>query len=229
MDNVSKKCSKCNEFKPTTEFHKKTSAKDGLKPDCKQCRKQYSQIRYQSNKEKILEKQKQYQQSHKHEILEYNKQYKQSHKPEIAEYKKQYKQSHKNERNEYERLKKQNDAQYRLICNLRSRLSNCIKNKSQSTKDLLGISFDIFIKWIKFQLPADYTIEDLGAKLHIDHVIPLSSFDLTDESQLKKAMSWVNLQPLESAKNQSKYNKINPWLSVLQEVKANYFIKHISK
>ena len=80
------------------------------------------------------------------------------------------------------------------------------------------------MNWIEFQLPAGYSIEDLGKNLHIDHVIPLSAFDLTDERQLQKAMSWVNLQPLESSKNISKRDSNNPWLMVCQEAKARYFI-----
>lgn len=201
-----KQCTKCNEFKQTSDYYKDSSKKDGLRPDCKQCNKQH----YQYNKT---------------QILNYHKQYYQNHKTEKAEYRK----SRKTEAAEYRRLRKQNDAQFRLICNLRTRLSKAIKNKSQSTKTLIGIDFDIFMKWIKFQMPAGYSMEDLGAKIHIDHVIPLSSFNLTDENQLKKAMSWVNLQPLEAVKNISKSNSINPWLTVLQEVKAKYFIKQLNK
>ena len=142
-----------------------------------------------------------------------NEQYRQLHKPKFAEYQKQ---------------RRQSDIQFRLIGNLRSRLNQCIKNKSQTTKDLIGIPFELFLDWIKFQLPAGYLMEDLGKILHVDHVILLSVYDLTDKSQLKQAMIWVNLQPLEASKNQSKSNQINPWLAVCEEVKDKYFIRQLN-
>ena len=251
-----KQCSKCNELKSVGDFYKRIESRDGLRNECIQCIKQnvkknylinkteineYNRKYYQANKDEILENnrkyyennknqilehKKLYYQNNKSEILESKKQYDQKHKTEIADYNKQYKQTHKTELAEYQRLRRQNDIQFRLITNIRTRLNKCIKNKAQTTKDLIGIDFDTFINWINYQMPAGYSMEDLGVKLHIDHVIPISSFDLTDESQLQKAMSWVNLQPLEATKNLSKSNSINPWLLVCQEIKAKYFINN---
>ncbi len=42
-------CNQCNESKPTTEFHNKTSAKDGLQNKCKQCMKIVNQ-NFRTNK-----------------------------------------------------------------------------------------------------------------------------------------------------------------------------------
>jgi hypothetical protein len=36
---LNKKCSKCTELKPTTQFSKYKSGKDGLQPHCKSCQK----------------------------------------------------------------------------------------------------------------------------------------------------------------------------------------------
>ena len=140
----------------------------------------------------------------------------------------QYRQLNKSKFAEYQKSRRQSDIQFKLIGNLRSRLNQCIKQKSQTTKDLIGIPFPMFMNWIEFQLPAGYLIGDLGKKLHIDHVIPLTAYNLNDETHLQQAMSWVNLQPLEASKNQSKSNSINPWLAVCQEVKAKYFIRQLS-
>ncbi len=47
-----KKCCKCNELKPITEFSKNRSTKDGLQRECKSCRKSVQREHYQLNKEK---------------------------------------------------------------------------------------------------------------------------------------------------------------------------------
>ena len=69
-----KKCSKCKQEKPLSEYHKKTGRKDGLKSSCKDCCREYAKLwwaesggenghwrkYYQENKERILDKQKQW-------------------------------------------------------------------------------------------------------------------------------------------------------------------------
>lgn len=70
-------------------------------------------------------------------------------------------------------------------------------------------------------------MNDLGKVLNIDHVIPSSSFNILDKNERHKAMNWKNLMPLESKRNRQKYDKIDPWLMVMQEVKAYYFLKHL--
>lgn len=47
-----------------------------------------------------------------------------------------------------------------------------------------------------------------GTVWHIDHIIPLSKFDLTDPMQRKRANHFTNLQPLYVHENMSKGARI---------------------
>lgn len=58
-----KKCSKCKETKPVSEFHKDRRAKDGLQWECKLCKSAADKKKYQQNKESYITQKKEYQQS----------------------------------------------------------------------------------------------------------------------------------------------------------------------
>ena len=56
---------------------------------------------------------------------------------------------------------------------------------------------------------------------HIDHVRPISSFDLSDPD----AFNWTNTQPLLISNNFSKGAKRNLWSEKMQELKVTVFLK----
>jgi len=80
------------------------------------------------------------------------------------------------------------DINYKLSCNLRCRLNRAIKNnqKAGSAVKDLGCSIPELKIWIEQQFKPGMTWENYG-EWHIDHIIPLSKFDLTDRKQFLKA------------------------------------------
>jgi len=70
-----KQCSKCKEFKPPEEFHKRSNAKDGLASWCKLCFKKYDAARhparYSREAEKIKERSRRFYQNNKEKRLQY--------------------------------------------------------------------------------------------------------------------------------------------------------------
>lgn len=108
---------------------------------------------------------------------------------------------------EYMRNRAKIDVQFLLGCNLRSRLTHAVKGryKSGSAVKDLGCSMKEFIAHIESLWTEGMTWDNYSREgWHIDHVIPLSAFDLTDPDQLKTACHYSNLQPLWRATNLSK-------------------------
>ena len=57
---MNKTCTKCGETKPTTEFYKRSDARDGLQAHCKSCKKARSKAWYEANREEKKARDKAY-------------------------------------------------------------------------------------------------------------------------------------------------------------------------
>jgi hypothetical protein len=78
---------------------------------------------------------------------------------------------------------------------------------------LVGYDITTLAKHLQRQLPRGYTMDDFfGGGLHIDHIIPKSSFDVTDEAELRACWCLSNLRPLPAHRNRSKGKKIESLL-----------------
>ena len=95
----------------------------------------------------------------------------------------------------------------KIIRNVRSRIFSAIKNKSKHTIIYLGCNCSDYLKWL-LKNENSYTFENYGKEWHIDHVIPISKFDITNEEQQLLAFNWRNTMPLSVEENLKKNNKI---------------------
>lgn len=103
--------------------------------------------------------------------------------------------------------KKKTDIQFKISCNLRTRLWGAIKNdfKSGSAVADLGCTISEFKVYIEEQFKDGMTWENWGVDTwHLDHKIPLANFDLADRVQLLKAVHYSNMQPLFAIDNLEK-------------------------
>jgi 5-methylcytosine-specific restriction endonuclease McrA len=55
-----KRCSRCGETKPHSEFHKQKRSRDGLQSYCRECTKAYAKAHYEANAEQIKAKNRAY-------------------------------------------------------------------------------------------------------------------------------------------------------------------------
>jgi hypothetical protein len=110
---------------------------------------------------------------------------------------------------EYKIQRMQTDINFRLCVLLRSRLNSILKGKAKAGSAIkdLGCSLEYLKRHLESLFQPGMTWENKG-KWHIDHIIPLSLFDLEDRNQLLKACHYTNLQPLWARDNISKGNRV---------------------
>lgn len=106
---------------------------------------------------------------------------------------------------EYERTRRAVDVGFKLRRALRNRLRSALLKgqKAGSAVRDLGLSIELFKAWIEGQFEEGMTWDNYG-RWHLDHVVPLSSFDLTNREQFLVACNWYNYQPLWARDNLSK-------------------------
>ena len=102
---------------------------------------------------------------------------------------------------------RQNNIQYRLKENIRSRINLTLKNKSNSSEELLGCPIKEYIVYLEQQFDQNMSWENYGTYWEIDHIKPISTFDLTNEQEIKKCFNYKNTKPLSINENRKKRNK----------------------
>ena len=205
MDKI---CRQCNIEKQLLQFHNGT-AKFGRKSICKACIsnnykskkwvniKNYVKVKYQSTECKYC-----------------NEEFTPNRKDKVFCSKlcsdKYSRSLRKEEINEYFRNKYNNDINRRLSSCLRSRLNKALKGayKVGSAISDLGCTPVDFKKHLESQFQPNMTWNNYGKNgWHIDHIKPLSKFNLSNREELLEACNYSNLQPLWAKDNLSKGNK----------------------
>jgi hypothetical protein len=81
--------------------------------------------------------------------------------------------------------------------------------KSKSSLLYVGSSLDQLKSWLEFQFDSEMTWDNYGKVWTLDHVLPLSKFNLEDPHEANIAFNWKNLQPCRY--NFEKSNSIYYW------------------
>ncbi len=104
-------------------------------------------------------------------------------------------------------LKRKSSIPWRLGYTLRNRLRIAIKNgqKTGSAVAQLGCTIVELKQYIQSKFKEGMSWDNWGITgWHLDHIRPLSSFDLSDPAQFRLAAHFSNLQPLWSHENLKK-------------------------
>lgn len=194
-----KACSKCNENKPLENFCKSAKGKFQKTSVCKTCEKQIRQAQYPIKKEILAQRNKEWQTKNKEKVNAKTQRFYENNKEYHAHRNKEYRKNNvekikEGKRRNYKNNYTGNNPLYKLKFLLRGRLNKALKNnyKTGSAVRDLGCSIEFLKQYLESKFQPGMTWDNI----HIDHIRPLASFDLTDPEQLKQACHYTNLQPL---------------------------------
>jgi len=203
INELQQECSSCHILKLETLFIKNRKT-------CIECNNNKRRINYQTNEEHRIKTIKKSTEYKKQQIINRNKikefdiglgNTKCNYCYEIKE----------NNQFRHNRLKckkcERDEPISKIIRNVRGRIFSAIKFKSKHTVEYLGCNCSDYLKWLLSCEP-NFTFENYGKEWHIDHVIPLSKFEILNEQQQLVAFNWRNTMPLSVKQNLSKNNKI---------------------
>ena len=166
------------------------------------------------NPEKVKAYKKTWRDAHKEERREYNKAYYHAnHEKSKEAARSRYKANSQKiiaSRNEYQQQKYKTDLNFRIKASLRSRISKIVSGSSKGGSAVRDLGCTV--EGLKRHLEAGFVVgmswENYGLRgWHIDHIIPLCKFDLTDPTQFAKAVHFSNLQPMWWEENLKKGGK----------------------
>lgn len=213
--NGMRKCTKCGEWKPATKeyFYGNVKVCDGLHSNCKKCAPQKIRItkRRWANKPKHFG----------HIVctccgVEYiaNSDFFQRSTRSQTGFcsickpcQKNKNRENRNKINERRREYRKNNVQARISNNIRSRIRTALRDGAKTIKsqELLGCSFEYFKLYLE-SLFLEGMSWDLfmAGKIHIDHIRPCASFDMTKIDQQRECFHYTNIQPMWAFDNFSK-------------------------
>lgn len=221
-------------------FFKDERGKGGLRAQCKVCRSRYDKQRYKNNHGSILKQQMLYYETNKARILEYRTEYLQSGKGKIVSkryfqtekgkrakrkgnkkyresekgraYQKKYCQSEKGKK-AHKKARKKCYEKNKLSRNMSNMIYRSLKGNKANRhwETLVSYTLEELKQYLESLFQPGMTWENHTLDgWHIDHKIPISSFNIIsyDCEDFKRCWALENLWPLWAEENLKKGNKL---------------------
>jgi len=154
------------------------------------------------NKDYMCNKSKNWYEQNKEHRKQYLKEYREKNIDKIRETKKNY-----------EKIRKATDPIYKLISNFRTAIYQVLKENKVQKKghyfDILKYSPENLVGHLESKFKDNMTWDNYG-EWHVDHIKPISSFQITEigDKEFMSCWSLDNLQPLWNNDNIRKSNKL---------------------
>ncbi len=219
-----KTCRICLKDFPLDSFTKgkNRNGSERIRNECKICKRNIEKERRANHRDEFIARDKRYYEKNKEVILEKNRQYRNNRKltkPKEEQPAVKPRKDKKAAHPPVAKPRKDNEAApprkpcrsaaYRITSAAKTRTMCALKDlKPFQVFELIGCSKKEFLKWLSFQFYGDQTLENFGALWHMDHVIPVSFFNLSDCREAEMCFHWTNIRPLYSKDNHKKASKI---------------------
>lgn len=171
-----KKCRACQEEKPLQQFKPSSGCRDGYSRTCKSCF-------YEKNKDKILQKSKEKYLKNREKCINTIKEYRRKNPEKLKEIKKR--------------------PWYKISARIRGRINDWLKSKGLEKGFKLPFSIKELKRHVESVMRDGMSWENYGLWC-IDHIKPLSLWNLFNELQRKEANQLKNLQCLWIKENDHK-------------------------
>lgn len=193
-----KTCTRCKQEKPLSAFHRNNRRSDGHSSACKECtsalNKKYVPTKLERRRAKCKDRPILSKEEKSRRIREGMERARTISKEEVLQKKRKY-------TREYMARRYKEDINFKIANRIRNRLCCAVKSKTRiRSVERLGIPIADFKVYIESLFQPGMSWDNYG-EWHIDHIIPLSSFNLLDEADLDKACHYTNMQPLWAADN----------------------------
>jgi hypothetical protein len=209
-------CSVCNIEKQDHDFYKnkKKSGLVYLRGECKLCNSQKTKKYYTENKEKIIKRVRTYETENREIVQKKKREYEKQNAEKVKEYKARWAENNKEKRKiscaNYHK-KMYADKEYRVLSSLKSCFRIAIRRSKNSSKfSELNYNVEELIKHLESTWIEGMSWDNYGKNgWHIDHIRPLSSFDLSNKQHMLDAWKLDNLRALWASDNLKKSSIFN--------------------
>lgn len=180
-------------------------------------RKVVKKAYYEHNRDRLLEQKREYYLRKKGAIKHYRERNKSKISDQNSRWHRKNRERVRERKREYNRRRYKNPHN-RIESNIRRRIGKLLRGtlKPDHSEALLGCCFEEFMNYITAQFKSGMSMENYGRKWHIDHIMPCSAFDMSDEDQVRRCFHFTNLRPMWAKANMRKGSKITePQLRLL--------------
>jgi hypothetical protein len=176
---------------------------------CKYCDQQVELALFRHNRKKCKNCEKKYGRNYRKSVIGATKakiwslNNKETHKKLQSDWAKNNRQHLNNKYN----TRYHNDFQFKVRKLCHKHLINNL-NKNSSTMKYFSCDIELFTKWLEYCFTDEMNMNNHGSYWHLDHVIPISLFDLTKPEEVYLCFHYLNYMPLKAKDNIIKQNNI---------------------
>lgn len=204
-----KVCTKCKQELPLDAFPKRSGAKAGIKPQCKPCHNASNRESRAKHLESSRESSRRWREANPERLKARTKQWAEKNPERMRALQVAWQAANRDRVREVQRARLERRPEVRAMRSMSQRIRFMLSGKnSRSTPSIVGYGPSELREHIGRQFLPGMTWDNYG-EWHIDHIVPLSDFNITslDDDEMKSAWALTNLRPLWASENCSKSDR----------------------